>query len=155
MLLHSKENNRELILYSRNMNSGQKLLFRGLAETGICPVKVELMEPSLEKLFKGEIKPPPTVETVSTSGHLDLPYLKGGMAYQPLTEIATLSLSGEAAADFGYNAAVSKLTPRLLKCSGYDIENWESDADDFCWDFGNWGCKIGGHPTLRTPDICT
>ena len=56
LLLHSKENNRELILYSRDMKSVQKPLFRALAETGICPVKIELMEPSLERLFLEVVK---------------------------------------------------------------------------------------------------
>ncbi len=56
LLLHSEENNRELILHSRDMVSVQKLLFRVLAETGICPVKIELMEPSLESLFLEVVK---------------------------------------------------------------------------------------------------
>lgn len=56
LLLHSEENNRELILHSRDMVSVQKSLFRVLAETGICPVKIELMEPSLESLFLEVVK---------------------------------------------------------------------------------------------------
>ena len=56
LLLHSKGNNRELILYSRDMKSVQKPLFRALAETGIYPVKIELMEPSLERLFLEVVK---------------------------------------------------------------------------------------------------
>lgn len=55
-LLHSRENNRELILHSRHMDQVQKSLFRVLAETGICPVKIELMEPSLESLFLEVVK---------------------------------------------------------------------------------------------------
>jgi ABC-2 type transport system ATP-binding protein len=56
LLLHSEENNRELILYSRNMENVQKCLFAVLAETGICPIKIELMEPSLESLFLEVVK---------------------------------------------------------------------------------------------------
>lgn len=56
LLLCSEENNRELILHSRNMEKVQKSLFCVLAETGICPIKVELMEPSLESLFLEVVK---------------------------------------------------------------------------------------------------
>lgn len=56
LLLHSEENNRELILHSRDMENVQKSLFRILGETGICPVKIELMEPSLENLFLEVVK---------------------------------------------------------------------------------------------------
>lgn len=56
LLLHSEENNRELILHSRNMENVQKCLFAVLAETGICPIKIELMEPSLESLFLEVVK---------------------------------------------------------------------------------------------------
>lgn len=56
LLLYSEENNRELILHSRDMESVQKSLFGVLAETGICPIKIELMEPSLESLFLEVVK---------------------------------------------------------------------------------------------------
>ena len=56
LLLCSEENNRELILHSRDMESVQKSLFGVFAETGICPVKIELMEPSLESLFLEVVK---------------------------------------------------------------------------------------------------
>lgn len=56
LLLHSEENSRELILHSRNMDKVQNSLFRVLADTGICPVKIELMEPSLESLFLEVVK---------------------------------------------------------------------------------------------------
>ncbi len=42
-LLHSEENNRELILHSRDMKNVQKCLFAILASTGIYPIKIELM----------------------------------------------------------------------------------------------------------------
>lgn len=56
LLLHAEGNSRELILHSRNMESVQRLLFRVLAESGIYPVKIELMEPSLESLFLEVVK---------------------------------------------------------------------------------------------------
>lgn len=56
LLLHSEGNNRELILHSRHMESVQKSLFRILSDAEICPVKIELMEPSLESLFLEVIK---------------------------------------------------------------------------------------------------
>lgn len=56
MLPHSEESGRELVLHSRDMAGVQKSLFRVLAETGICPVKIELMEPSLERCFLEVVK---------------------------------------------------------------------------------------------------
>ena len=56
LLLHSEENNRELILHSRDMENVQNCLFSVLALTGICPIKIELMEPSLESLFLEVVK---------------------------------------------------------------------------------------------------
>lgn len=56
LLLHSEENSRELILHSRDMESVQKSLFSVLAKTGICPIKIEFMEPSLESLFLEVVK---------------------------------------------------------------------------------------------------
>lgn len=55
-LCNSKETNREIILHSRNMEKTQQSLFRALVETGICPVRMEIMEPSLEKLFLEVVK---------------------------------------------------------------------------------------------------
>lgn len=56
LLLHSEESSREVILHSRTMAAVQASLFRVLAETGICPIKIELMEPSLERLFLEVVK---------------------------------------------------------------------------------------------------
>ena len=56
-LLHDcEENHRELIWHGGDMASVQKSLLRVLAETGICPVKIERMEPSLESLFLEVVK---------------------------------------------------------------------------------------------------
>lgn len=56
LLLYSEEHNKELILHSRNMDQTQKSLFHILTQTGICPIKIELMEPSLESLFLEVVK---------------------------------------------------------------------------------------------------
>lgn len=56
LLTHFEEKNRELILHGRDMVNVQRFLFRVFAETGICPIKIELMEPSLESLFLEVVK---------------------------------------------------------------------------------------------------
>lgn len=54
--LKSEENNGKIILHSRNVKKVQQSLFHIFCETGICPVKMEIMEPSLESLFLEVIK---------------------------------------------------------------------------------------------------
>lgn len=100
----------------------------------------------------------PKYETYQTEGHLNLSCLKGKMSFQKQKEIVTISFGADNfTTDFGYEYAKKKISPfilpLILKISGYDIENSESDIDDFCWDFGNYGCKIGGHPAIRQMDI--
>lgn len=56
LLLNSQENDREMILRSRNMEKVQHIVIGVLAETGLCPAKMEVMEPSLENLFLEVIK---------------------------------------------------------------------------------------------------
>lgn len=56
LLLNSEENNREIVLHSRNMERVQKTLYALFAETGISPIKMEIMEPSLESLFLEVVK---------------------------------------------------------------------------------------------------
>lgn len=82
-----------------------------------------------------------------TDGHIDLPYPKGKMAFHKKNEVATLIEP-----DFGYECAVQKMGGIVTKLAGYDIENWCSDTDALCWDFGNWGHKIGGHPAIKWRD---
>ena len=55
-LWNAEETNREIIVHSRNMEKVQQSLFRVLGETDICPVKMERMEPSLERLFLEVVK---------------------------------------------------------------------------------------------------
>ncbi|MDE7333577.1 MAG: ABC transporter ATP-binding protein [Lachnospiraceae bacterium] len=56
LIASSEENNREIILHSCNMKKVQQSLFNVFSETGLCPVKMEIMEPSLESLFLEVIK---------------------------------------------------------------------------------------------------
>lgn len=56
LLSSFKESNREIVLHSRNMQQVQRILFSVFADTGICPVKMEIMEPSLESLFLEVVK---------------------------------------------------------------------------------------------------
>jgi len=78
----------------------------------------------------------------------------GGMKFSPAEEIATLALGEEGFFfDLGFEDAITPLTQVFMeKKRGYDLSDC-GDTDQFCRDFGNWGCKIGGHPALRQADI--
>lgn len=56
LITESEETTREIILHSRNIKKVQQSLFNIFCETGLCPVKMEIMEPSLESLFLEVIK---------------------------------------------------------------------------------------------------
>ena len=87
-------------------------------------------------------------------GHLDLPWLDGKMAFRSTTEVATVygGMDG-LVCDLGYQSICEQqITSDLIQQSGYDLENSESATDDFCWDFGNWRTKIGGHPAVHQVD---
>ncbi len=97
--------------------------------------------------------------------HLDSP--KGGMNFEPSEEIATISVreDGGFAFDLGFEFLEDALTPifqaaweededdededREEEEGVYDLENSCEDTDQFFCDFGNWGFKLGGHPSLR------
>ena len=88
-------------------------------------------------------------------GHLNLPWLDGKMAFRSTTEVATVYVGMDGlVTDMGYEAVCNQqVTPELvMRQSGYDLENNESAVDDLCWDFGNWGTKIGGHPAIHQVD---
>ena len=88
-------------------------------------------------------------------GHLDLPWLEGKMAFCSAYEVATMYLGIDGmVSDLGYEEICNNnITPEIvIKQSGYDIENNESAVDSLCWDFGNWGTKVGGHPALHQTD---
>ena len=51
LLIGSEEKGREMIIHSREMKKAQHTIFSTLAEADLAPVKVALMEPSLESLF--------------------------------------------------------------------------------------------------------
>lgn len=56
LLSHSEEKSAEIILHCRNMDTVQHTLFVILAQAGLNPVKMEIMEPSLESLFMEVIR---------------------------------------------------------------------------------------------------
>lgn len=56
LLIGSEEKGREMIIHSREMKKAQHTIFSTLAEVDLAPVKVALMEPSLESLFLEVIK---------------------------------------------------------------------------------------------------
>lgn len=56
LIAESKENTKEIILHSQDIKKVQQSLFNIFSETGICPVKMEIIEPSLESLFLEVIK---------------------------------------------------------------------------------------------------
>ena len=56
LLNGSEEKGREIVIHSREMKKAQHTIFSTLAEADLVPVKVELMEPSLESLFLEVIK---------------------------------------------------------------------------------------------------
>lgn len=72
-----------------------------------------------------------------------------GMRFERTDEVATLSVNET---DLGYEHAMKALTVKLLKKAGYDLSDCP-DTDQFFEDFGNWGCKVGGHPALRQGDV--
>ena len=72
-----------------------------------------------------------------------------GMRFEQTKEVATLSVEGT---DLGYEHAMKMLTPKLLLKAGYDLSDCP-DTDQFFEDFGNWGCKVGGHPAIRQGDV--
>ena len=51
LLNTAEEKGKEIILHSQEMEKVQHTVFRILAETALCPIKIEIMEPSLESLF--------------------------------------------------------------------------------------------------------
>ena len=51
LLNKAEENGKEIILHSQEMEKVQHTVFNVLAETALCPVRIEIMEPSLESLF--------------------------------------------------------------------------------------------------------
>lgn len=94
----------------------------------------------------------PTLENTDIDEHLSIDWKDGKMQFETVSEVATFYVGEDCVADMGYAHVWETLTPALVKKAGYDLENWEDDTDDFCWDFGNWGCKIGGHPAFKSFD---
>lgn len=51
LLSHAEESETEIILHGIDIDHIQRVVISVLAETGLCPAKMEIMEPSLENLF--------------------------------------------------------------------------------------------------------
>ena len=97
---------------------------------------------------------PTKVITTVIPGHMDLPWLEGKIAFRSDTEVATVYVGMEdIVSDLGYETICKQqVTPKLVQQSGYDLENNESALDDLCWNLGNWGTKLGGHPAIHQAD---
>lgn len=79
--------------------------------------------------------------------------LLGGMSFTKANETATLSIGEEGfLTDMGWEDALDVLSSELLQKAGYDLSDCP-DTDRFCLEFGNWGCKFGGHPAIRQADF--
>lgn len=104
-------------------------------------------DPTLQQKSEAEQKP-------SCLPLMNMPQLEGKMAFQAAEEIATLDLyyDNKNITDYGFTESAKALTPKILQKSGFNLE-LEDETDLFCWQFGNWGCKVGGHPALRQGDI--
>ncbi|MCI8422182.1 MAG: DUF1963 domain-containing protein [Lawsonibacter sp.] len=104
-----------------------------------------------------------TQESAVPERRCSLESITGGMSFQPVEEIATISLGEEGfLIDLGFEEiagaveAVFQVDEEMETedseddeaTEGYDLSNCP-DADQFCRDFGNWGFKLGGHPALR------
>ena len=86
--------------------------------------------------------------------YLTTSWLEGKMSFQKEKEIANLCADIDSEAPWEELVpSLRKKLPFLISDAGYDLENDEEDTDEFCWDFGNWGCKIGGYPAVRQGDI--
>ena len=80
--------------------------------------------------------------------------ITGSMRFEPTEETASISADDEGrfVADLGYQEAVVNMDTFLGDEEGYDLGDC-GGVNDFFWDFGNWGIKLGGHPSLRYTDI--
>ena len=82
----------------------------------------------------------------------------GGMELEAAEEVATLAFGSEEdiVLDLGFESMMEPITALFLEASedgeGYDLSDC-SGVDDLTWDFGNWGFKLGGHPSLRYDDL--
>lgn len=51
LIPHTEESETEIILHGKDIVHIQRTVISALAETGLCPSKMEIMESSLENLF--------------------------------------------------------------------------------------------------------
>ena len=78
--------------------------------------------------------------------------LAGRMEFQAAEEIATFSVGNDGlCTDMGFEAAEGLLPEDDMEDTEYDPGTEEGDERFFA-DFGNWGCKLGGHPAIGWGD---
>lgn len=137
----------------------QKRLSEAQAQDG-KPVSVfmSMMEgkgiPPSKPSLAAELRRNAKFHNQTIPGHMDLPWLEGKMAFRSDIEVASVSFGMEdIISDLGYETICKQqVTPELVQRSGYDLEYNQSALDDLCWNFGNWGTKLGGHPAIRQMD---
>lgn len=137
----------------------QKRLSEAQAQDG-KPVSVfmSMMEgkgmPPSKPSLAAELRRNAKFHNQTIPGHMELPWLVGKMAFRSDIEVATVYVGMEdLVSDLGYETVCKQqVTPELVQRSGYNLEHNESALDDLCWNFGNWGTKIGGHPAIHQTD---
>ncbi len=142
---------------------------KGLLQFFLCTAEEEMEEmemaaPSSQGHF--QVRYFPSIEWKPSDGHnlathqkqalkgrWPMERLEGAMEFEQAEEMATLSLGEEGIiTNLGAEAFVEQLTEDELEEAGYDLSDC-ADVDRFCMDFGNWGCKAGGYPSVRQGDL--
>ena len=76
--------------------------------------------------------------------------LAGRMEFQTAEEIATFSVGNDGlCTDMGFEEAEELLPEDDMEDTEYDLGE---EDNRFCDDFGNQGCKLGGHPAIGWGD---
>lgn len=142
---------------------------RGLLQFFLCTAEEEMEEmemaaPASKGHFQVRYYPcidwnpsdgqnPAAHQKQAMEGRWPMERLEGGMEFEPVEEMATLSLGEEGiVTSLGAEGFAEQLTEEELGEAGYDLSDCE-DVDRFCMYFGNWGCKAGGYPSIRQGDL--
>ena len=83
----------------------------------------------------------------------------GGMRFEAAEETASIAFGNDCdfVADLGCEAGAKAVAALFMEededeDTDYDLSDC-SGVNDLTWDFGNWGFKLGGHPSLRFDDL--
>ena len=101
----------------------------------------------------------PELSETSSAGKAAVPQdrwftrsLTGGMRFQLAEEVASFSVGNDGlCTDMGYEEAAELLPEDDLEDTEYDTGT-EEGGDRFFTEFGNQGCKLGGHPAIGWGD---